>query len=274
MRLVLIFVVSLLWGIGLFAQEEKNSNIVTDRSSQTQSAFTMPKGYFQWETGFSYIRKPGLIENDFGAFNFVSEVESYTYNHSLLRYGLSDKIELRLIQTVGQDRTSNLNEDTKFGPTFIGAKFELMKQAQGRPQISFLTHIGTPLLESGDEGVQFDFRFNFDIKLSNKLNLAYNLGGIYQNDQIMEFDSGSNFKGLYTLVLGYRVIPKLLVFGELFGFWENTVEADHRVDFGLTYLLSPNVQLDFFTGTGLELNSAGSPDSLFGFGFSLRIPKN
>lgn len=273
MRIVLCFIALCFLSTGLFGQGENKPKINTDRPSQTESAFSMPKGYFQWETGFTYTEGPGTIMNSSGAVLFT-DIESFTFNTSSFRYGISDRIELRLIQSFGKDRTDIFSGETTFGPTFVGTKIELAKQKDGKPQVAFQAQVGTPVLESGSEGVQADFRFSFEHRLSDKLSFGYNLGGIVTSDELQINQNQSNFRGLYTVVLSYSVNPKLSVFGELFGFLEDQVEADHRIDLGLTYLVGPNFQLDLFTGTGFKLNSARNPDSILGFGFSLRIPKN
>jgi hypothetical protein len=74
------FVFVLLIG-NLKAQEV--SDISTDRPDLTKSPSIVPKGCFQLELGFDYESNYGII--------------TYYYPQSLLRYGISENFELRLI---------------------------------------------------------------------------------------------------------------------------------------------------------------------------------
>lgn len=264
--LVFIFLLST---VAVFAQnsEEEVDNLITDRPDQTESPFTVPKGYFQIETGFLYTSGPFGITLPNGTVSFADDVENFTYNTSLFRYGLTDKIELRLIQEIGNARSGSFSTNTQAVPTLIGTKIHLLNQDGGKPQVAFLAHFGGPILSNEQSGSQADFRFSFEHQLSDKLVLGYNVGGRLDNDL-------NDFTALYTLVFGYSVTPKLYAFAELYGFLQKDIEADHQIDFGLAYLVNPNFQLDFYTGTGLKPESLISPDTILGFGFSLRIPKN
>lgn len=267
-KLSLIFFFSL-FAFVIYAQDDRSEvdNLITDRPDQTESPFTLPKGYFQWETGFLYTSGPFATTLPNGSVVFGEDLESFTYNTSLFRFGLTDKIELRLIQEIGNTRIGNFNSNTEVIPTLIGTKIHLLNQDGLKPQVAFLAHIGGPIFSNQNTGVQADFRFNFEHQLTDKLVLGYNVGGRLDNDL-------NDFTALYTLVFGYSVTPKLYAFAELYGFLEKDIEADHQIDFGIAYLVSPNFQLDFYTGTGLKPESLISPDAILGFGFSLRIPKN
>lgn len=267
-KVSLVFFFSL-FSVAIFAQDEQDElgNLITDRPDQTESPFTLPKGYFQIETGFLYTSGPFGITLPNGSVFFGDDLETFTYNTSLFRYGLTDKIELRLIQEIGKTRIGTFDSNTQAVPTLIGTKIHLLNQQGYKPQVAFLAHFGGPILSDEQSGTQADFRFNFEHQLSEKLVLGYNLGGKLENDL-------NDFTALYTLVFGYSVTPKLYAFAELYGFFQKDVEADHQMDFGLAYLVSPNFQLDIYTGTGVKPESLISPDTILGFGFSLRIPKN
>lgn len=266
MKKPFLIVVFLFTSTALFCQTEAADigNLITDRPDQTESPFTLPQGFFQWETGFLYTKGPGLFSLPNGTINFTNDLENYTFNTSLLRYGITDRFELRLIQEIGQSRQGDLTSSTEAVPTLIGTKIHVLDQDGMKPQIGFLAHFGGPIFSSNEAGALADFRFNFEHQLNDKLILGYNLGGRFSNDF-------NDFTGLYTLVLGYNITPKLYSFVELYGFFPEGGQNDHQIDYGVAYVVSPNFQLDVFAGTGF---SDLSPDSIFGFGFSLRIPKN
>ncbi len=248
------------------AQTEGPDNLITDRPDQTESPFTLKAGYIQWETGFLYTKNSIFVPSLTGPNAMRADLEGFTYNTSLFRFGLTDKIELRLIQEIGRGRLGDFKSDIEALPTLIGTKIHIAHGEGLKPQIAFLGHIGGPILSDVQSGTQADFRFNFESSLSNNLVLGYNIGGKLENDL-------KSFTALYTLVFGYNVTPKLYAFAELYGFFPENERADHQVDFGLAYLVSPNFQLDIYTGTGVTRENIATPDTILGFGFSLRIPK-
>ena len=84
--------ISLLLSTGvIFAQDDIKSSksltpLVTDRPDATEASSTVGKGVFQIESGGLY---ESFEENSI-------QLENYTYNTTLLRYGLLDNVELRL----------------------------------------------------------------------------------------------------------------------------------------------------------------------------------
>src|SRR6187402_162399 len=77
------------------AQTEK-PDLVTDRPDQTEAPVLVPKGGLQVETGFIY-------EKD--RVGDVSTV-NYTYNTTLVKYGVNEFLELRLSnEYLGQKTT-------------------------------------------------------------------------------------------------------------------------------------------------------------------------
>ena len=59
------------------------------------------------------------------------------------------------------------------------------------------------------------------------------------------------------------------MFIESYGLIPNWDEAVHLADAGVTYLILPNLQLDFSAGLGLNESAI---DHFIGFGLSYRIP--
>lgn len=71
----------------MYSQEDyKLEPLSTDRPDQTESPTAMPKGFIQVETGSSYESSKKNIIN----------FENYSYNSTLIRYGLINNLELRL----------------------------------------------------------------------------------------------------------------------------------------------------------------------------------
>ncbi len=263
-RLSLVFFLSL-FALQVLAQNEDNSTatIATDRPTQTTSPYIITPKLFQIETGF-YQQQTNLSGTNI--LNSIdSKFQNIVYNSLLLRYGISDKLELRLNQEYGRTRqliddVVTEQSDASFGPTTIGVKYQFMEENGWRPAVALNGHVGGQFLSSGS-GVTGDLRVNFQNNLSDKFNVSYNVG-------IILIENSSNV-GLWTLNLGFSVSPKLTVFLEGYGF-SDSFSSQQSIDFGFLYLISPNFQVDFFGGFGM---SEFAPDSLFGFGLSTNIAK-
>ncbi|MCE7990674.1 MAG: transporter [Roseivirga sp.] len=255
--------------LSALAQSETQPEIITDRPSQTESAFVMPRGYFQIETGVLYSQGGRTLQAADGRVRFL-ESEQFTYNTSLFRYGLTDKLELRLIQGIGNEKFSTRSTGVQLGSTMVGMKLHLADAMGARPQISFSGLIGGPVFSNEESGTQADFRLNFQHSLSERLVLGYNLGGTLEND-------ANDFNFLYTFVLGYNLTPKLYSYAEVYGSFSElnasdngNLPANHEFDLGLAYRVNSHLQLDIFGGTAI---SDIGVNAIFGLGLSFRIPR-
>lgn len=242
--------------------------LVTDRPDQTESAFTVPARLFQLEAGWGYgeLRTP-TVEETFQAFP-----------QALLRIGLNKIFELR----VGVPGIAIENTDTETGSSTnrglvdatVGFKVVIAEEKGAFPQTAFL---GTLIVPSGDDEFTSDrldpaFRFTFSNTLSDKLSLGYNIGGLWLTEPDDEgfLDSLSFFD--WTVALGISVTDRLGVFVEGFGL--APIDSDARtitaIDAGVTYLLTPRLQVDASASAGL---SSAAPDWTLGLGLSFRFPR-
>ncbi|MFT6827208.1 MAG: hypothetical protein ACI9Z3_000629 [Roseivirga sp.] len=264
--LKIAFVLSLALANGLLAQEEMNvgdTPIVTDRPSQTYSSFVVPKGVFQIESGFGYS------QNELFGANSSFSIESIALNSLQLRYGISKNIELRLFQNISLDRFGSrgdkITSDLLFAPTSIGTKIRIVDEQGFRPQISFLAEFGSEIFSDlGNENIKV-FRFNFSNTISSKFSIAYGLGMNFGTD----FENSNTS---ITLLGSYAVSPKISVFGEYYGILNQDFFNTHNYDFGATYLVNNNLQLDMYIGSYFK-KQITSADLIFGLGFSTRIFK-
>lgn len=263
-RLILVFFLCM-YTLSVHAQEgdDSASSIATDRPTQTTSPYVITPKLFQIETGF-YQQQTNLTGANF-ANSVDAKFQNIVYNSLLLRYGITDKLELRLNQEFGRSREIidgiiTDKSDVAFGPTTIGVKYQFLEEEGLRPAVALNGHIGGQFLSNGN-GATGDLRVNFQNNISDKFNVSYNVG-------IILLENSTNV-GLWTLNLGFSVSPKLTVFLEGYGFSDNA-SSQQSMDFGLLYLVSPNFQIDFFGGVGV---SNFAPDSLFGFGLSTNISK-
>lgn len=235
--------------------QEAPSPIATDRPDQTESSSLVPKGYFQWETGFLYEHANTTEQN-------------YSYNTSLFKYGLFESFELRLIVEYNRSRTALVGaeiDNQGLAPIAIGSKVAITEEKGWIPEIALLSHLTLP--NTGKKAFQTsflapDFRFLISKTLTETLSLGLNLGASWNG-------SSPNATREYTLALANGFTERLGGFIEIYGFATEGSRPDHRLDGGFTYLIQNNMQLDVSAGLGL---TEISPEYFLSAGFSLRLP--
>ena len=271
MKYLSFFFVMLSFGIQplLLAQDgtdEANTvhDLITDRPDATESPNTVSVGAIQIETGGFYTSFEETIDG-----NKIKQ-EVLGYNTTLIRYGILDKLELRLGWNFeeGQTTVNNtklMDVSSGFSPLLAGMKVNITQENGWMPTIGLLGHLYLPLTAGNDykpETTGADFRFSFDHSLSQKSGLAYNIGAQWGNDS-------PEIAYVYTLVYGYSITDRFGFYAELYGDLPENSMANHLWDAGLTYLVSPNFQLDATVGSSITEGQ----DLLIAAGISYRILK-
>jgi hypothetical protein len=205
--------------------------IQLDRPDLTESPFLTLKKYLQVESGF-------LLEQN------SNSDRSFTAPTMLIKYGISDNFELRLVTELVTTSTSVTSTKTAISPIWIGFKTPLLKEKGIIPKTSFIAHLAIPTFSYptlNNQHIAPQFRFVMQHTLSDKFSLAYNAG--------MEWD-GINVQGvfIYTLTTGYSITERLGCFVEGFGYYQPSFFANHHVDGGVTYALNKNSVIDFSLG--------------------------
>ncbi|MCE7990673.1 MAG: transporter [Roseivirga sp.] len=235
--------------------------LASDRPTQTASAFLIPKGMVQIESGFSRT----TTKLGFDGFSSI-DLDVTTYNSTQVRFGVSNNLELLFSQSLVRAQISGTNNGsdtgTQLAPTGIGVRFRLFDMNdRGRPQTAFLVNFSGPWLTDA-EGSSLDLRFNMQHNLGEAFSLGYNIGGVIDD----EFNS---FVGTTSVVFGYVTSARLSVFAEFYMTFPELADSFLQSDFGLLYSVNPNFQIDVFAGLGI---SQFTPDSLIGAGVAIRIP--
>lgn len=246
--LILMFVLALAAGGTLNAQEVEP--LQADRPDQTECASLVPPGYLQAETGFLY-EKGG------------PDARSFLYPSILWKYGVNDRFEVRLITEAGMEEYGE-ERISGFYPLTVGFKARLLDENGIVPQTAFLGHLTSCM--SGKEAFRPEwlapsFRLSMQHTLSGRLSLGYNLG--------TEWSGNSNKPTyIYSLASGISLTSQLGGFIEVYGYLPVKEDADHRIDCGLTYLVSNDLMVDLSAGVGITKNA---PDSFISLGFSWRF---
>jgi hypothetical protein len=225
--------------------------IDTDRPDQTESVNLVPKRWIQFEAGFDYQR----IDPQF---------RQYVIPTLLSKYGLSRRVELRLITTISNQHLDvppfGKLRSTVCEPVEIGAKIALVEEKKLRPKTSLIFHAGIPGLSTHKTtNFLFNTRLTMQNTISKNISLGYNVG--------MEFDGYSRDPVfIYTISPGFTIGDKWYAYIEAFGtLFEH---PEHSIDGGLAYYFTNDIKADISGGLGL---SPGAPDYYFSLGFSIRF---
>lgn len=250
------------------AHAQELDDIITDRPDQTESAVTVPKGFFQIETGGMYESE--YINHSTSLLAPSFRIKTISAPSVLVRYGLLKNIELRLgAEYINQSTDLSVGADEKqsgLSPLTFGTKIQIAAEKQGSPGAAFLFNLSIPLKKNDPfqpEYVGADFRISIAHTLSDKFALSYNVGGEWDGDN-------PRATGIYTLSLGISLGQKLSMFLESYGFLPQGESPDHRLDGGFTFLLARNIQIDVSGGIGLM---EASPDYFIGAGVAFRLPR-
>lgn len=229
--LTIILFISLSQIIELSAQQ-----LVTDRPDQTESSVTVPLRSFQIESGL-------LIGHTYD--NNISE-RQLLIPTTLLRYGLTKSIEIRIVDQLEHFKDLNNNGNFGISDLEIGAKVQVLKKENINTEMAFLSHLIIPTGTNGFSNDKFGIvnKIAVSHSLNELLGLGYNLGYNY-------FGYG---KGdlIYSVALGIGITEKTGFYVETFGEITGFKDPVSNFDSGLTYLIKQNLQLDLSFGLGLN----------------------
>ena len=194
--------------------------IATDRpSALTENATSLYKNGIQVESGL-------LIELDSG------ETQSISAPNLLLRYGLTEKTELRLMNDV------LINEgNIILGVWTIGTKIQLYES--DKMNLSVLSSTVLPNV-NGEMGSLLEQPINAKIignyAVSKTNSVGYTLGYTINQNEIG-----------YSLFLSHNFSDNISSFIELYGFNDQL-----NIDAGFAYLIQDKLQFDAYFGSGIN----------------------
>ena len=263
----------------VFVAQYAVAQIETDRPDFTESPNVVPKGALQIETGFmKEENKEGIDRIGPHRYYSYKDIDNYTLNTTLFRYGLLENLELRLnmgyVRSVFTEVTKNpvgiiyQSSDTiqqGFSTSFIGFKTNLYKS--DKVSIGFLGHLYIPELASGDfaniagQRIAPEFLIPLTYNITDRFGIAVQYG--------LSWDGSTpNPTTSYTLSLGYGITDKLSAYVEPYGFYNPQGETTHLINGGFTYLINDDFQVDLTGGLGL---SRDAPDNFINCGASFLL---
>lgn len=252
MRAIAIII---LIGLGMCVHAQTNDPLITDRPSQTDASIALARGVLQIESGFTFDNS--TLENN-------QTIDLYSWGTSW-RVGVLDGLELRVFTQpiILQSRGSKEETFTRSGMAdlLLGFKWGILNQnGEGPTSIALVSHIITP---TGSEGLSTEevgvlAKVAVSHQLGTRHSLSYNLG--YEHTGVV------NGEALYSLIWAIGLLENLSVFLETYGRIESKETWIASSDAGLAYLINPNLQLDYFFGTGINHNM-----NFHSLGISLRF---
>lgn len=226
--------------------------LVTDRPDFTESVDVVQPSHAQVEGGATTSREGVTREHALG------EV--------LVRVGVTRRAELRLapnssvVQRVGGRTVATGMEDAS-----IGTKVRLYGGRGMAPATSLI--VGTTLPTGGSafrgRSLSPEAKLLLAWDLSEKLSLSSNLNVESAREgggRVTTYASSASF--------GLALTERIGSYAEYFGFYPQGSAASHYANGGLTYLLSPDLQLDGRAGQGMN---GIDGDWFVGFGISRRF---
>ena len=194
--------------------------IATDRpSALTENASSLYKNGIQLESGL-------LIELDSG------ETQSISAPNLLLRYGLTEKTELRLMNDV------LINEgNIILGVWTIGTKIQFYES--DKMNLSVLSSTALPNV-NGEMGSLLEQTINAKVignyAVSKTNSVGYTVGYTINQNEIG-----------YSLFLSHNFSDNISSFIELYGFNDQL-----NIDAGFAYLVQDKLQFDAYFGSGIN----------------------
>ncbi|MGE4169099.1 MAG: transporter [Candidatus Margulisiibacteriota bacterium] len=230
--------------------------IETDRPDYTESATTVPKGYWQFENGYTFGKD--------------GDTTVHTLGEALIRLGLNDGLEARFGLNSYHIESDTTTSTQGLEDIFVGIKWQWLSQNSnipGQPDLSVMLHCFLP---TGAESFRSQtLRPQAKLAASWDLNDRWSLG-TNQNFTLLYDGSTSFWQYSPSCVLGYSWTDQLSSYTELYGFFptDTTGGQTHYFNAGLAYQFSPDFQVD--TRIGLGLN--GKPNDYFvGIGSGIRF---
>lgn len=226
--------------------------IFTDRPNVTDAVDVIPKGTFQVESGFLYVKSD------------LNDSENFQIPNISIKYGLYDWLELRVITTndkFTQDAQGGSLaefEETGLTPITFSPKAEIFQQVNWVPQLSMAASISMP--DVGATAFQNDkWNYGFRMLFENNNNLPWSAS--FGPD----WDDTREITWSYSFTSGLMANDKLGFFMEIYGSFANDIDSQHGIDGGLSYLLNDDLIADFIVGLPLNKYAA---DFLIGAGIS------
>lgn len=255
----------------LHAQSAEEA-LITDRPDFTESPVSVAPGRVQLEGGYTFSR--------------VEDERAHSVGELLVRIGAVDRLEFRVginsIVFASEPADSNataepgiLRSVRGLEDVSLGLKLEVLRPppaTRAVPQVAILAGTTLPTGRSGvgSDGLQPGALLAAGWGLTDRLSAGMNVGYAYAAGEDAAGEETRLDELSASVAFGVGLTERLGAFAEWFGIYPlpADLEAENNLDTGVTYLLSPNFQLDARIGVGL---GGPRPNFFVGAGAAWRI---
>jgi hypothetical protein len=229
--------------------QDSTETIAPDRPGFGDAVSIVPHKSLQFETGFWYEteNRDKLTTQGIGL------------SSTLIRYGLSEKAELRFDYNLWQSRAGrrgNLDDpdlvQTGFFPIRLGAKALLIENKGWIPTVTFIGMLGLPTVATDAFQPAYmspDLQLSFANPVNDWLTICYNLGSSWDGDN-------PSPETYYALSTEFSFSSQIGAYLQAHGASQKTSLSDNEVsntheifaEAGLMYYPIPNIQIDVSGG--------------------------
>jgi hypothetical protein len=241
---------------GLPGAVQADTDMVTDRPDFTESSEVIPRGRFQFESGFNY-------ETD--GDDELSR-DGITAPAALLRIGLGGRTELRigadgfLWQSAAGEVTSGYSD------LELGLKIRLLDQEDAGIDVAVIPSASIPI--GADRFTSGHVDPTVKLTWARELPAGFGVTGNI-NVALVSDAEGRYMQRAVSVSLGRDLVGQWVGFVEAYGFapMYRDTSAGITLDWGVSRQVGRSVQFDVEIGRGL---TTAASDWFIGFGFAIR----
>ena len=235
-----------------FGPAQFGNQLESDRPDFTDSASTITPGHLQFEGGYTYT---------------TDKSDTHTLPELLTRFGIADSLEGRISWEGWSWTRSGDDNDSSTSNLNLGGKVRILTDTEVLVSAIFDMDLPTGSKENNHRGVEPNAKLLFTYDISDTLELSSNFNFSAPHDE----DHDRIFEYSHSASVAKSLCEDIGLFIEYYGFMPQDSDPagpTHYADGGVTYLLTPDFQLDIRVGFGIN----GRADDLFsGLGLVYRI---
>lgn len=242
----------LIFGSAGHADQKNIREFSTDRPDKTESAYTVPAGHFQIETDIVTF-----TQDKSETAGLETNVKSFGFMVSNFKAGLSESTDLQIIVAPHLSTQTELSDSSSrkkngYGDILVRVKYNLFGNDSGPVAMAFMPFIKIPT-QSGDLGND-KLEGGLIIPIALALPNEWGMGIMAQvNRTKNKANDLFHNEFISTFAVGHPIVGALSGYVEFFSLSSEELDAAWVATFdaGLTYMLTPSIQLDAGANVGL-----------------------
>jgi hypothetical protein len=233
-------------------KKKQESEMSIDLPDETEETALVEKGQIQLETSLLYNR--------------YRKAPSSLIGQALLRYGISKRLEIRFLVEDGRQRDQYIKETVQsIYPLAVGAKFSVLKDVKGLPDITLISYLKLPFSSRSSEQKAYwspNFIVAFLHQFGEKFKLEYNIG-------VQQDAYDTDWEALANVALHYKLTQNLELATEYYARYQPGENPFHNIGGSLSYQIGNNIEVYVSTGTTIRYEDQ---NHFFNSGIAFRLP--